>query len=556
MSVDELVSKCKKGDHEAITLLYNLSVPKLKASAMRIVHNKQIVEDIVHDAFIIILTSLGSLKDNRSIAGWMNRIVVNLSYAYMKSEENRMVSLERLDTDAFYEKGALQSDEIPFEILEGMVDKLPEGYRKVFRLYVLEGLSHKEISELLHIEPHTSSSMLFVAKAKLQKMIVEYRSVAWLLPVIFLVIWYFFSKKNFETARKSENTVVKTNSRVPSGEKHKAVEQEWTHPVEKEYGIERKLRKPVLLAHTVPEKNSVPVDSVKKGSLRDTMEVAHDTVRTFLPLCPYSSSDKNDYASRNTNRTDDGTLGTNGWYFSLHCGLSGNQKMNNPTLPSYYSFQNTTSDVQPPLESFKDWESYSRYLNSQVIDGRRENDLKAIASHNRGSICQRKSLDMPFIMEAMADKALTKHWNVGFGVSYTRAGSEITTGENGYCTMERQKVRYIGIPLKGIYVLHPRSPFSVYVSGGVKMDIPCYAHNHIDYVINGKVDYRESVKVSVPLQWSVNAGMGIQYDITPSFGLFLEPGVSFYFRNNSKIHTIFNEHQTSFTLPFGIRIKY
>ena len=107
MSVDELVSKCKKGDHEAITLLYNLSVPKLKASALRIVHNKQIVEDIVHDAFIIILTSLGSLKDNRSIAGWMNRIVVNLSYAYMKSEENRMVSLEQLDTDIFCEKGAL-----------------------------------------------------------------------------------------------------------------------------------------------------------------------------------------------------------------------------------------------------------------------------------------------------------------------------------------------------------------------------------------------------------------------------------------------------------------
>ena len=557
MSVDELVSKCKRGDYEAITLLYNLSVPKLKASAMRIVHNQQIVEDIVHDAFIIILTSLGSLKDNRSIAGWMNRIVVNLSYAYMKSEENRMVSLEQLDTDIFCEKGAPQSDEIPFEILEEMVDKLPEGYRKVFRLYVLEGLSHKEISELLHIEPHTSSSMLFVAKAKLKKMIVEYRSVVWLLPAIFLAIWYFFSKKNSETARNIENTVVKTTGRVSSTKRQETVEQEWSHPVEKEYGMGRKLRKPILLAHSVPEKNPVSiVDSVKKSSLRDTTEMAHDTVRTFLPLCPYSSSDKNDYASRNANHTDDGTLGTSGWSFSLHCGLSGNRRNGEPALPSYYSFQNTTSDVQPPLESFKDWESYSRYLNSQITYGKKEKALKAIASHNRGSICQYKNFDMPFILEVMADKALTEHWNVSFGVSYTQAGSEITTGENGYCTIEKQKVRYIGIPLKGIYIFHPRSPFSVYVSGGVKMDIPCYAHNYIDYVINGKVDYQESVEVSVPLQWSVSAGMGIQYDITPYFGLFLEPGVSFYFRNNSKIHTIFNEHQTSFTLPFGIRIKY
>ena len=449
-----------------------------------------------------------------------------------------------------------QSDEIPFEILEEMVDKLPEGYRKVFRLYVLEGLSHKEISELLHIEPHTSSSMLFVAKTKLKKMIVEYRSVVWLLPVIFLAIWYLFSKKTSETARNTENTVVKTNSRVLSDKRQKTVEQTWSHPAEKEYGMERKFRKPILLAYTAPKKNPMPVDSVKKNSLRDTMEVAHDTVRTFLPLCPYSSSDKNDYASRNAKRTDNGTLGANGWYFSLRCGLSGNQRTDNPTLPSYYLIESTTSDVQPPLESFKDWESYSRYLSSQITDGKKGNDLKTIASHNSGSICQRKSFDMPFILEAMADKALTEHWNVGFGVSYTRAGSEIMTGEKGYCTMERQKVQYIGIPLKGIYVFHPRSPFSIHVFGGVKMDIPFYAHNHIDYVINGKVDYQESVKVSVPLQWSVNAGMGIQYDITPSFGLFLEPGVSFYFRNNSKIHTIFNEHQTSFTLPFGIRIKY
>jgi len=83
MEIEELVARCKDGDDAAIVTLYRLNIPRLKKICRRIVRNEQAAEDIVHDAFIIIITSLDSLKDSSRITSWMNRITINLSYEYM-----------------------------------------------------------------------------------------------------------------------------------------------------------------------------------------------------------------------------------------------------------------------------------------------------------------------------------------------------------------------------------------------------------------------------------------------------------------------------------------
>ncbi|MBF1554351.1 MAG: RNA polymerase subunit sigma-70, partial [Prevotella pleuritidis] len=62
--------------------------------------------------------------------------------------------------------------------------------------------------------------------------------------------------------------------------------------------------------------------------------------------------------------------------------------------------------------------------------------------------------------------------------------------------------------------------------------------------------------ISAPLQWSVSTGLGLQYNFTPTIGIFIEPNLNYYFRNGSGIYTPFNVQRTNLTIPFGIRIKY
>lgn len=555
MAIEELVSKCREGDHEAITSLYNLYVPKLKVSAMRIVHDESVVQDLVQDAFIIVLSSLNTLKDNKKIAGWMNRIIVNLSYAYLKSKDSRMIPLEQLDADMLTERDIPQTEGIPPEVLKGMMDKLPDRYQTVFRLYVLEGLSHQEISEMLHIKPHTSSSMLFVAKAKLKRMIVKYRSAVWLLPVLFLSVWYILSRKVQKPALTVRNVKVRIKDRPSSASESDERISLGSRQIAKENGRENKSLKTGVLVNAEEKQRYMPSDSVKVILLPDTTEVAEDTAKMVLPLYPSYSTKKKNYAKLYSGSAEKHISNDSGWTFSLNYGLMASQETGKQALPSYYSFDNLASDVQA-VTDFKDWKSYLNYLNTSGLVGEKENILKAIATYNKGDIHQHRNFNMPFVMEMMAGKAFGKRWNIAAGISYTQAGSQTVTGENGYCTMEEQNIQYAGLLLKESFILYSGHSFAVYVSSGIKLDMPFHAHSNVSYILNGKTGYRESLKLSAPLQWSVNTGMGLQYNLTPSVGLFLEPNMNFYFHHHSKVNTIFNAHPVNVTLPLGIRIKY
>ena len=180
----------------------------------------------------------------------------------------------------------------------------------------------------------------------------------------------------------------------------------------------------------------------------------------------------------------------------------------------------------------------------------------AIARHNHGEIRQYKHFDIPLTFEIMVDKALDRHWNAGAGIGYTKTKTDVLTGENGYFTKEQQQIRYIGIPVKGIYHIDFGRHWSVYLSGGVKLYIPIYTHNEIRYVVDWNLAYKELMHISAPLQWSVSTGLGLQYNFTPTIGIFIEPNLNYNFRNGSGIYTPFNVQRTNLTIPFGIRIKY
>ena len=158
-----------------MALLYQTYSGRLFRLCADIVKDKDAARDLLHDGFIIIFSSIGSLRSPARLEVWMSGVMANLAVKYLNDRKNRPVAGAVADVPVEAEEGQGGCD-IPFDELMRMIDMLPEGYRNVFRLSVLEGLSHDEIARMLGIRPRTSSSQLLRARVSLQKMITAYRA--------------------------------------------------------------------------------------------------------------------------------------------------------------------------------------------------------------------------------------------------------------------------------------------------------------------------------------------------------------------------------------------
>lgn len=176
MNEAELAKRCGKGDNLARKLLYEQYAGSLMAVCIRYTGDRDVAQDILHDGFLRIFRSFGQFtyQGKGSLRAWLTRIMVNESLGYLrkKSSTPQETTLGEVPDMADEEDGCTQ---IPQPVLMRFIRELPEGYRTIFNLYVLEEKSHKEIARLLGITEHTSSSQLHRAKALLIKRIEEYR---------------------------------------------------------------------------------------------------------------------------------------------------------------------------------------------------------------------------------------------------------------------------------------------------------------------------------------------------------------------------------------------
>ena len=186
------IDACKNGDKEALGELYTTYADRLLGVCRHYVKDDDSARDVLHDAFIIIFTSIRDLKDESKLEGWMIAIVRNLSLKYLQSTEKGTIPLSCLDIE-LQEKEREGRKDIELGLLLAAIESLPEGNREVFRLSVLDGLSHKEIGGLLGINPHSSSSQLFRAKKALREMLINYWMFL-LLPVLIPVCIYFITR--------------------------------------------------------------------------------------------------------------------------------------------------------------------------------------------------------------------------------------------------------------------------------------------------------------------------------------------------------------------------
>ena len=149
---------------------------------------------------------------------------------------------------------------------------------------------------------------------------------------------------------------------------------------------------------------------------------------------------------------------------------------------------------------------------------------------------------------------LTDRLSVESGVSYTRLSSDMKDGTKDNYSSGSQKLDYIGVPLNVKYRAFGYRRLSVYASAGLLTEKCVSGKATHEYVISGEKKKHEAEDVAAkPWQLSVNAALGAQFDVLRNVGVYVEPGVSYYFDDRSPLSTIYKEKPLNLNLNLGVR---
>ncbi len=165
----DLIKGCIEGDRRMQKQLYDQFSPKMYAVCLRYMGNADDAQDILQEGFIKIYKNLERFRGDGSFEGWIRRIFVNTAIEQIRKKKLNVSLSEREETIEFKTVSAIEN--INAKDLLNIVRELSPGYRSVFNLYVVEGYSHKEISELMGISEGTSKSQLARARMILQEKI-------------------------------------------------------------------------------------------------------------------------------------------------------------------------------------------------------------------------------------------------------------------------------------------------------------------------------------------------------------------------------------------------
>lgn len=161
----KLVEDLRKNSAKARSRLYQMYAKKLLGICMRYTKNRYEAEDVLHDAFLKIYTKIDQFSGEGSFEGWLKRITTNTAIQYLRdrSKELKTMDIEEYEGDVSEDLEIGLPDLNPSQLME-LIQKLPNGYRLVFNMYVFEQMSHNDISEQLNISVGTSKSQLSRAK--------------------------------------------------------------------------------------------------------------------------------------------------------------------------------------------------------------------------------------------------------------------------------------------------------------------------------------------------------------------------------------------------------
>lgn len=552
METHELVSRCKAGDRQALQLLYQQFKPQLLGICRQYTNEESMAEDLLHDAFVVILTSLDKLKSDDKLESWMTSIVRNVGYHYRQHLNKEQAAIQQMaKEDETITETILASD---YNQLQALVSQLPQGYQHVFRLSVFEGLTHQEISQMLGIAPHSSSSQLSHAKRTLQALIKKSWPLILLLIAVPTAVWRLL----YKPSPKTKPVIV-----TPKPQKPKLiVERPDVQPVyaaiskKPSSHLIRYQAEAVIAPDSIPDYLKDQVDSLTETNQTTEKRVPQQDTLIYQHIPLPSQEEPVDIASTHIRKSSwDIKLAYNGQLGQHDDYLAG-------TTIGKSSFDATSNLMIPTEVAFSNWIDYHSYLNthpqvSPDIETRSIMDIAAQnISVNNGMMEAHYEHKPPVTIQLLLNRQLSKHVSLETGLSYTKLSSTINTGSSQAYIQEYQRLHYLGIPLRFGWHWFSKAHLSLYSSAGVMLELPIHCSLEVNHVNNASSTFRKEASLDVNNQWSTTLGLGLQYDLTPHLGIYLEPSLQYFFNDGSDLNTYRTEHPLSVTLPFGIRFHW
>ena len=567
MNRRQIVEGCKRGDPACVEALYNAYSAKLMGICRHYVSSQDVAKDLFHDAFLVILSSIGSLRNPDKLDAWMGVIVKNIALDYLKDSKhfthpNTDVEMEDVPEESAYPVP-------PYEDMMAMIDRLPGQYGKVFRLSVLEGLSHKEIGELLHIGERSSSSNLFRARQFLQKELKQYW-LALLALIVLVATPFILRRKTGDGPEPTQPIAIHTgidSTEVQTDADSSAVVPVQVVPEKTYYSKEVEPGTKVERVDSMPKRpDIIPVGRIEGLGLQATvtgnapsLTIRRQEQREWtVPKGWLAETKKPDKKS---------VLGL----FPSVSVLPGVIAGTSPIVMGSGILADASSYILAPDTKVNDWSDFLdavRSMEGSYTSGDSlayYNSLLHIAEGlaapntmdpNPMPVEERVEYEKPFSVGLSASIGLNDHWSVLTGLEYTRLGSTHMIGRDTLYIRNQQKIHYVGVPLGLTYTVWSKGNLSLNASAFGKMEIPVAATLNQVHHNGNAYTYRNSFRFQAPVQWSAGAGFGLQYNVLPWMGLYVEPQVRYYFDSGGNIQTIRQVQPVEYAVPFGVRLTF
>ena len=545
MEEQELALRCARGDNAARRELYIQYGSRILALCRRYVSDPADAEDLKQDAFVKIFRIIGRFRWTRpgSLYAWMSRVTINMAFdSYRKRRRlaRELVDVEEMENVIPDESTREEVASVPPEVLASMIEALPEGYRTVFKLYCIDGLSHKDIAALLGIKEKSSSASLSRARALLSDAVREYwrnqeegaspdswagilrkmrratalractTALAVLLPVSALLLWH--SNRQPSAPPIAENTPATpvTPSAIP--EESIVIQEDTFVPYSRPSVAPSD--SPVIPSEA---KESVPSDAPaspqepqRKPEQKPRQDTRPDPIDPFLTLP--------EQIQRHRPRVS----------LSFRAGSGTSRRSTDVNLNStpYIAALTYMNQVDPRLrpDVRSNYGNAIEWLTNNSMPG----SYMSSVNHYRH--------DLPVSFGLTARMELTPRMGVESGIEYTYLHSSVVSED----VQMDQRLHFVGIPVRMDTRLWTGNGLDLYAGLGVKAE-KCIAASM------GFVDCEEK-----RLQWSTGAFAGVQYRIGTRAHLYFQPELT-YSLTKTDLVTYRTETPLMFTLSAGLR---
>lgn len=505
----DFIEKCKQGDTDALGELYKVYSSRMIKVIRRYVADSHSVQDILHDGFIVIITHLSQLRSDDQLESWMASIMKNLSIQYLKSVDR----FANLDDCEDFEDDQYVEEFISVGELEAIINKLPDGYRTVFRLSVIQNKTHKEIGILLGVAPHSSSSQLYHAKKLLRKLILERRItlIAVCLLLVLPIMFYLIGKSN-GGYRKS--VVVAENDSIDGFKPDEVIYNNSVVSADTMMAVyvksENRGVKELKSGVAVVEQPIVMTDSLTQGQLEKYVENILD--------------------ESNRNNSD-----------------------------SVFDSYITQINLGFTQRANRSWSVGVAYSMSDISNGHSQNSFiqgDPGIGWDETDVDEEIKYDNPISIGLSFSKRLSRcvTLETGFNCVYRHANRSFTS--RNLLTEQDIKQYFIGIPLKLNLdvVKYNRITFYLTIGGSVEIPVGHSVANH--NLLPNKPNKFVFPGYGSENQYSIYGGLGLQYDVTPSIGLYIEPSIKHYVTPDDSKTFRWNGQSPNITLPIGFRILW